>query len=88
MQRVYIVKTRKKIFININMTIIARHVDGDVRRCRSSDGTMGTVQPTGKNSRFQRMSDAPNDVSNEGWRGGGGGERVADKLFVRDLVCS
>mgnify|MGYP006998099019 FL=1 len=49
---------------------------------------MGTVQPTGKNSRFQRMSDTPNDVSNEGWRGGGGGERVADELFVRDLVCS
>jgi hypothetical protein len=81
-------KLEKKIFITSNMAINARRIDDDERRRRCSDETMGIAQPTGENSRFQRMSTGPNDVSNEGWRGGGGGEGVADELSVRDLVCS
>ena len=70
------------------MTIIARRVDGDVRQLQSSDGKMGTVRPTGKNIWFQRMSTGSNNVSKKGWWEGGGGERVADELFVRNQGCS
>ena len=49
------------------------HVNSDVQRWQSSDGKMGTVRPTGKNSQFQRMSTGPNNVSNKGWQGAEGG---------------
>jgi len=47
MQRVYSVKTRKKLFITSNISINAHRVDIDVdeRRRRCSNATMGAVQP-------------------------------------------
>ncbi len=43
-----LLKLEKKIFININMTIIAHCIDDDVQRQRCNDGMMGTVQPAGQ----------------------------------------
>ena len=75
MRRVYNVKTRKKIFITSNFTINARRVDVNERRRRCSNAMMGAVQPTGRYRRFQRHVTAPNDIFDEGWRGGGEGGR-------------
>jgi hypothetical protein len=69
----------EKIFITINITIYANRVNVDERRQRCSDATMGAVQPTGRYRRFRRHVVAPNDIFDEGWRGGGGGEGVAEE---------
>jgi hypothetical protein len=47
MRRVGVVKTRKKLFITINMTTIARRFDNGVQKQRNVDETMGTAQPPG-----------------------------------------
>ena len=65
-------KLEKKIFITSNITNNARRVDVDERRRRCSNATMGAVQPTGRYRRFRRHVIAPNDIFDEGWRGGGG----------------
>jgi hypothetical protein len=80
-------KLEKKIFITSNITNNARRVDVDERRRRYSNATMGAVQPTGRYRRFRRHVIAPNDIFDEGWRGGGGGERFAEFKFVRDRGC-
>jgi len=72
MRRVYIVKTRKKIFITSNITNNACRVDVDERRRRCSNATMGAVQPTGRYRRFRRHVTAPNDIFGGGERGGKG----------------
>ncbi len=83
MQRVYIVKTRKKI-ITSNITINARRVDVDKRGGRCSNATMGAVQPTGPYHRFRRRGDAPNDTFDKGWQGGGrGGEGCGRVMLLR-----
>jgi hypothetical protein len=48
MRRVGVVKTRKKLFITINMTTIARHFDDGVQKRRNVDKTIGTAQPPGQ----------------------------------------
>ena len=73
MRWIYIVITRKKIFITSNITNDARRVDINEQRRRCSNATMGAVQPTGRYRRFRRHVTAPNDIIfDEGWRGGGG----------------
>jgi hypothetical protein len=72
-------KLEGKKFITSNITINANRVDVDERRQQCSNGTMGAVQPTGQYHRFQWRVTTPNDIFNEGWRGGGGGEGVAEE---------
>jgi hypothetical protein len=56
MRQVGIVKTRKKLFITINMTTIAHRFDNGVQKRRNVDETMGTAQPPGQIPRWQRHS--------------------------------
>jgi hypothetical protein len=65
--------------ITSNITINARRVDVDERRRRCSNATMGAVQPGRWYRWFRRRGDVPNNIFDEGWRGGGGGEGVADE---------
>ena len=65
-------KLEKNIFITSNITNNAHRVDVYERRRRCSNATMGTVQPTGRYRRFWRHVVAPNDIFDEGWRGGAG----------------
>jgi len=69
-------KLEKNIFITSNITNNARLVDVDERRRGCSNATMGAVQPTGRYCQFRRHVTAPNDIFDEGWRGGGGGGGV------------
>jgi hypothetical protein len=72
-------KLEKNIFISINITIYANRVDVDEQQLRCSDATMVAVQPTGRYHRFQRHVVVPNDIFDEGWWGGEGGEGVAEE---------
>ena len=82
--RVYIVKTRKKI-ITSNITINARRIDNNERRwrCSNSNATMGAVQPARWYRQFRRRGDAPNDIFDEGWRGGGRGGGCGWVMLLR-----
>ena len=53
---VYIVKTRKKLFITSNMTVSARRVDDDVRKKRVDKVVDLSVGPTRQIRRWQRHS--------------------------------
>ena len=64
-------KLEKKI-ITSNITNNARRVDVNEQRRRCSNATMGAVQPTGRYRQFRRHVTAPNDIFDEGWRGGAG----------------
>ena len=72
-------KLEKKIFITSNITNNARRVDVDERQRRCSNATMGAMQPTGRYRQFWRHVVAPNDLFDEGWRGGGGGEGIPEE---------
>jgi hypothetical protein len=69
MQRVGVVKTRKKLFITINMTTIARCFDDGVQKRRNVNETMGTAQPPGQICRWQRHSIHRMGVGFKGRRG-------------------
>jgi hypothetical protein len=71
MQQVCVVKTRKKIFITINITTIARCVEDDVQRRCNGDETVGTAQPAGQIRRCRCQVDARMCVGVEGSQGGG-----------------
>ena len=90
MRRVYMVRTRKKIFIASNITNNARPVDVDERRRRCSNATMGAVQPTGRYRQIRRRCIAP-DVGvveggqrREGQDAGGRGKVVTTHGGDRD----
>jgi hypothetical protein len=61
-----LLKLEKKLFITSNITINARHINVNKRQQKSSNATMGAVQPTGRYPRFRRHVVAPNNVFDEG----------------------
>ncbi len=73
MRRVCITKTRKKLFITINMTIIVLLVDNNVQQWWCNDGMMGTVQPSRQIRRCQCQVDARMCVGVKGRQRGKGG---------------
>ncbi len=85
MQWVGIVKTRKKIFITINMTTIARRFYDGMQKRRYVNKTMGTAQPARQIRRFQCQVDARIGVGVK-WRQGGEGGRVNRRcIFAQTL---
>jgi hypothetical protein len=77
-----LLKLETKLFITSNITINARRVDVDERRRRCSNATMGAVQPGRWYRRFWRRGDAPNNIFDEGWRGGEGGRGLRTSNVV------
>ncbi len=75
-------KLEKKLFITINMTIIAHRVDDDVRRQQCNDRMMGTVQPTGWIRQCRCQVDARMCVGVKGRQGGKGGRARRGCMFV------
>jgi hypothetical protein len=71
MQWVCVLETRKKLFITINITTIARRVEDNVQRRHNGDETMGTAQPAGRIQRCRCQVDARMCVGVEGSQGGG-----------------
>jgi hypothetical protein len=76
----------EKIFITSNMTINARRVSVNEQRQQCSNAMMGAVQPTGRYCRLRQHVVAPNDIFNEGWRGGRGGGGCGEVICPRPRV--
>ncbi len=68
-----LLKLEKKIFVTINMTIIAHRIDNNMQRRQCNDGTMGTIQPARQIQQCQCQVDARMCVGIEGRQGGKGG---------------
>jgi hypothetical protein len=75
-------KQEKKLFITINMTIIADHVDNDVQQQQCNDGTMGTVQPAGQIRQCQCQVDARMCVGVKRRQGGKKGRARRQCIFT------